>query len=146
MPELPEVQTVVNDLNSRVSKRTILDFWTDTPKLIKSHSLESFKKNIKGMKISSVDRVGKNIFFNLLSPNKEEYTLLVHQKMTGHFLIGKWKVIKQKNGWKISNNIKGPMEDPYNKYIRAIFFLNNKDMLAFSDLRKFGKIFLVIFS
>lgn len=32
MPELPEVQTIVNDLNRKIKGLTIADVWTDWPK------------------------------------------------------------------------------------------------------------------
>jgi formamidopyrimidine-DNA glycosylase len=35
MPELPEVETVVRDLQKRVVGQKIVGFWTDWPKSIK---------------------------------------------------------------------------------------------------------------
>ena len=42
MPELPEVQTIVSDLNKKIVGYTIVDFWSDWPKAIKNLSLEKF--------------------------------------------------------------------------------------------------------
>jgi len=141
MPELPEVETVVRDLETRVKSRIIRGFWTNTPKLIKDPDLNTFKNVIKNAKISSIKRVGKNILFYLDKSNKK-YIMLVHQKMTGHFLLGNWDIKKQNNQWTIKNTIRGAMDDPYNRFIRVIFYLGNKKMLALSDLRKFAKIVL----
>ena len=44
MPELPEVQTVVDDLNKKIKSHKVIDFWSDWPKAIKSSSLAKFKK------------------------------------------------------------------------------------------------------
>ena len=133
MPELPEVETTVRDLRKKVLGKTFVDFWTDFPKMIKKPNLEKLKREIKGRKIEGIRRKGKNILFDL-SGNK---TLLIHQKLTGHLLLGKWKI---KNG-KWQSEIPGPLlEDPMNKFLHLIFWLNSGQMLALSDLRKFAKV------
>ncbi|MGB9847650.1 MAG: bifunctional DNA-formamidopyrimidine glycosylase/DNA-(apurinic or apyrimidinic site) lyase [Minisyncoccia bacterium] len=134
MPELPEVETIVNDLKKLVIKRKITDVWTDTKKLIKEPDFETFRKKIKGLTIKDVRRRGKNILIDL----SEGYTLLIHQKLTGHLLYGKWSI--QKN--KIIPLIHGPLDDPMNNFIHVIFYLDNDYQLALSDLRKFAKIIL----
>jgi formamidopyrimidine-DNA glycosylase len=57
--------------------------------------------------------------------------------MTGHLLVGKWK--KENNVWKPEDG-KSPLNDPYNRFLHLIFFLNNKEMMALSDARKFAKV------
>jgi len=133
MPELPEVQTIVNELNRKVLKRTFLDIWTDTPELFKKpRNIALFKKKILGKRINNIFRKGKQIVFEL-TDNK---ILLIHQKMTGHFLIGKWK---QKDGvWQAQSGTF--LKDPANRFVHVIFYLNKDIQLAFSDLRKFAKI------
>jgi formamidopyrimidine-DNA glycosylase len=134
MPELPEVETIVRDLSRKVLGRTFLNVWTDFPKLIKKpNKFEEFKKGIKGKKIKNIKRRAKNIIFEL----SDGYSLLVHQKMTGHLLVGKWNL--EKRIWK--SEIPGPLrEDPMNKFLHLIFWLNNGQQLALSDLRKFAKV------
>ncbi len=145
MPELPEVQTIVNDLKKRVCGRTIVDYWTDTPKLVKKPAFKRFLKEIKDQTIIDVQRRGKNVLFFLEghNRNKKLSEMLTHQKMTGHFLIGKWNIGK-KGGKKFSTpETKGPISsDKYNNYVRAIFYLDNGQQLGLSDLRKFAKIML----
>lgn len=139
MPELPEVQTIVDDLKKRVVGRKIIKFWTNTPKLVKSYDPQKFSKDVLGMKITGIGRRGKNILFYLIKRNKK-YILLAHQKMTGHFLIGKWKVSgKQDPIFDGNGEIK---TDFRNKFIRAIFYLDNRKMLGLSDVRKFAKLVL----
>ncbi|MDA3815628.1 MAG: DNA-formamidopyrimidine glycosylase, partial [Patescibacteria group bacterium] len=65
MPELPEVQTVVDDLNKKIKGSLIVDFWTDWAKSIKNDLLASFKKKIKNRKITKVERRAKNILVYL---------------------------------------------------------------------------------
>lgn len=133
MPELPEVETTVRDLNKKILGRTFLDVWTDFKKIIKKPSFEKFKKEIKGKKIENVWRRGKNIIFDL----SNGYSLLIHQKLTGHLLLGKWEL---KNG-KWESKILGPLaEDPVNRFLHLIFFLDDGQQLALSDLRKFAKV------
>ncbi|MFC1663557.1 bifunctional DNA-formamidopyrimidine glycosylase/DNA-(apurinic or apyrimidinic site) lyase [Patescibacteria group bacterium] len=133
MPELPEVETTVRDLKKKVLKRTFIDVWTDFSKMIKKPSFKQFKKEIKGKKIKNVWRRGKNVIFDLT----ENKTLLIHQKLTGHLLLGKWEL--KKGQWQ--SKIKGPLlEDPRNRFLHLIFWLDNEKMFALSDLRKFAKI------
>lgn len=137
MPELPEVETTVRDLRKKVLGRTFVGVWTDFKKMIKKPGdFKQFKKEIEGKKIRNIRRRGKNILIDL-SDNK---TLLIHQRLTGHLLLGKWK--EGKKGWE--SEIKGPLsDDPMNKFLHLIFFLDSGEMLALSDLRKFAKIELL---
>lgn len=130
MPELPEVQTIISDLNEKIKGDTLADFWSDWKKALKNISVEKFKKEIKGRKILEVKRIGKNIFINL-SGGK---TIYIHLKMTGHLLV--------KSQIPNSKNI-DYFGDRVNQYIHHIFYLGKNKTLEFSDLRKFGKIVLV---
>lgn len=134
MPELPEVETTVRGLQSSVLGLRIDDVWTDFEKMVKRpSSFKDFRKNLKGKKIKSVRRRGKNILIDL-NDNK---VLLIHQKMTGHLLFGKW--VLKKGKW--FSEIGGPLRnDPYNRFLHLIFFLEKNKHLALSDLRKFAKI------
>lgn len=133
MPELPEVQTTVDGLKSRVLNRTFVDVWSDWKKLVKKpKDFEQFKKEIKNKKIKKIWRRAKNIIFDL----SDNCSLLVHQKMTGHLLVGNWK---QENGIWVPDK-KGPLNDPYNRFLHLIFFFDNEEMMALSDARKFAKV------
>ncbi len=89
MPELPEVETTIRGLKPKVLNRTFVDVWSDWKKTIKKpKDFEQFLKEIKGKKIKKIWRRAKNIIFDL----SENYSLLVHQKMTGHLLYGTWNI------------------------------------------------------
>lgn len=158
MPELPEVETTVRGLNKMVLGRTIIDVWSDWKKAVKKPgSFETFKKRIKERKIKRVWRRAKNVIFdlsptnfeskkkdNLLTRHKasklagdksEGYSLLIHQKMTGHLMVGKWQMVNGK--WKPVE--KGPLEEKINLFLHLIFFLDDGRMIALSDYRKFAK-------
>lgn len=147
MPELPEVQTIVSDLQKFLPKLKILDVWTDHEKMFPAKSghvldgkntlsrFEHFKKEVSGEKILKVERKGKNILIHL-SQNK---TILIHQKMTGHLLYGKWRI--ESGRW--IGEKEGPIKnDPMNRFIHLVFDLSNGKQLALSDLRKFAKVLL----
>ncbi len=157
MPELPEVQTTVDELRESVIGRKITDVWTDCPKLIKKpESFDEFKGQITGCEIQGVSRRAKYVILHL----SNQKTLLVHQKMTGHLLVGKWRRGHDDNDDDDGNDdgvdntgkrsetagewisaIPGPLKnDRLNDYIRVLFWLNNGEQLALSDLRKFAKI------
>lgn len=136
MPELPEVQTIVDDLNKAVKGLKITGFWNDWKKLIKEPKIEEFGKQIKGKKILGARRRAKYILVDL----SEQKTLIIHQKISGHMLYGKWE--QEGKNWKATE--KGPIRgDPQNRFIRFILFLSNGKMLALSDLRRFAKVLLV---
>ena len=125
---------------------------------IKKPKLSEFEKQIKGLIVTDVRRRGKNILIylkkdtdkyrlkrintnrkiriNQLNPHKSAYLLLIHQKMTGHLLYGKWDIRKGRP----SPIINGPLQEKVNDYIHIIFHLDNGFQFALSDLRKFAKV------
>ncbi len=54
MPELPEVETIVRDLNKTVLGRKIEDVWSDFKKIVKKPKFSDLKKRIKGKKIEKI--------------------------------------------------------------------------------------------
>lgn len=141
MPELPEVETTVRSLNRKVKNLRIIDVWSSYDSAFHSGKnnikdvkyFKKFKKSVTGKKILGAERIAKNIIINL----SDNISILVHMKMTGHFLYGKYE--KSGNTWQPTE--KGPLNDPMNRFIRVVFTLSNGKHLAFSDLRKFAKIF-----
>ncbi|MEK7452730.1 MAG: zinc finger domain-containing protein, partial [Patescibacteria group bacterium] len=76
--------------------------------------------------------IGKNIIINL----SDNHIILVHQKLSGHLLFGRWKI---KDNIPVPV-IRGILDDRINKYIHLILYLSGGDMVALSDLRKFAKV------
>lgn len=133
MPELPEVQTTVNGLQSKVLNRTFVDVWSDWEKTVKKpKDFKQFKKELVGKKIVRVWRRAKNVIFEL----SDGYSLLVHMKMTGHLLVSTWTL--KNNTW--MSDKKGFMEDSMNGYLHTMWMLDDGQMIALSDLRKFAKV------
>lgn len=144
MPELPEVQTTVNGLNRTVKGLQVIDVWTNLKtkdprqrETIKSPKyFLDFKKRIVGKNIIEAERRAKNILIHI--SNGE--TILIHLKMTGHLIYGRYEYNKKDNVWKPTKDERDSLHDPYNRFVRAVFVLNNGKHLAFCDTRKFGKI------
>jgi formamidopyrimidine-DNA glycosylase len=141
MPELPEVHTTVEGLRKKIVGKTITDAWSDfhvstahgeRNNIKNKKYFENFKKIVTGAKIRSLDRRGKNILINL----NGRHTIVVHMKMTGHLMVGKYD---------FRNSIwipieKGPLQDPFNKFIHLVFSLSNGSHLVLSDMRKFASV------
>ncbi len=121
MPELPEVQTVVNDLQI-LTGDIIIGFWTNFEKAIKSNN---FKNEIIEKKILSIKRLGKNIVIKL---NNSTF-IIAHLKMTGKLLL------MEHGAWSMKQNT--------DKHIHHVFSLKNNGFLVFSDIRKFATLELI---
>ena len=147
MPELPEVQTTVNGLRRHIIGLVITDIWSDyggayfkDSQTIKDPSyFRKFKKEIMGKKVISTDRRAKNILINLDSGS----TILVHMKMTGHLLYGRYRFLKtvKKDPWEPIEP--ESLKDPYNRHVHLVFTFANGSNLALSDVRTFAKVAIV---
>ncbi|MBI5134545.1 MAG: bifunctional DNA-formamidopyrimidine glycosylase/DNA-(apurinic or apyrimidinic site) lyase [Candidatus Taylorbacteria bacterium] len=147
MPELPEVQTTVDGINALAKGASIKDVWTDYGSAFHAGKddikdpdfFARFKKLVRGARIEGAARRAKNVLIALSNGR----TVIVHMKMTGHFLYGRYE--KRKSGkdgkeeWLASGP--GPLrDDPFNRHIRLVFILDNGRHLALSDLRRFAKV------
>ncbi len=149
MPELPEVTTTVNGLQKVLPRLIFADVWTDLNKkqtikqfkeTIKNDLFyKSFKKKVIGAKILRVERRAKNILIHL----NNGQSVLIHLKMTGHLLYGKYVFNKKENKWQPDKKEKASLFDPYNRFIHVVFSLSNGKHLAFCDSRKFGKVTII---
>jgi formamidopyrimidine-DNA glycosylase len=125
MPELPEVETIRRDLEPRVVGRTITAFRVaeDSGKpvpVVKRMDEASFREAVSGASIRFLERRGKYLVFGLDSG----LSLVVHLRMTGALLYRR-------------------PTDPPDRYLRAVFRLDDGHELRFADLRKFGGLWLV---
>jgi formamidopyrimidine-DNA glycosylase len=147
MPELPEVHTTVTGLQKILPGLSIADVWSDmwsdsklARNTIKDRTYFSyFKKYTLHKKIISVTRRAKHILINL----ENGFTIIIHMKMTGHLMFGKYFHNKKYNGkewpW-VPANKNSPLSDPYNRHIHVVFSMSDENHLVFCDSRKFGTI------
>ncbi|MBN2355990.1 bifunctional DNA-formamidopyrimidine glycosylase/DNA-(apurinic or apyrimidinic site) lyase [candidate division KSB1 bacterium] len=116
MPELPEVETVVRGLRKGILRRKIAKVVYCAPHLKKMNT-RGFARDLMGRNISSIDRIGKNIFINL----DDGAFIQVHLRMTGRLIM---------------DNGKGD----YDCHDHLILeFVDGKSRLVFRDVRKFGQ-------
>lgn len=145
MPELPEVHTTVTGLQKVLPRLTIKDIWTDmwSVSTLAKNTIKDknyfpyFKKHVLGAKVKNVKRRAKYILINL----DNDFTIIVHLKMTGHLMYGKYILNKESNGreWSWLPVVKNPpLSDKYNRHIHVVFTLSNGYHLVFCDSRKFG--------
>ncbi len=118
MPELPEVETIKNELSPWVlgqsfTKVTILD-----AKLVCGCSAAEVRRGLIGQKIESLERRGKYLIFHLSNGR----SLIIHLRMTGSLLLNPREV---------------------GRYARAVFHLSNGHQFVFNDQRRLGVMWLV---
>jgi len=134
MPELPEVETIRRGLLTHIVGATISEVKTPWRK-----SLHAPKKlvdeQLKGKKIIDIERRGKVLIIKL----SNNYSLLVHLKMTGQLIL------VEKDGKRFGGGhpTKSMVENLPDNSTRVIFKFKNGDKLFFNDQRKFGWIKLV---
>ena len=83
MPELPEVQTIVNDLSESIINLKIKEVQISN-KLIWRNN-KSANSTFVNLRILDIVRKGKNILIHLSASN----TLIIHLKMTGKLVYKK---------------------------------------------------------
>ena len=118
MPELPEVQTVVNGIKSKINKHKILRFKKYISKL-RYPIQKNLSLKVEGSKVTSVFRRAKYIIINL-SNNR---SLVIHLGMSGRIII-------------VKNNKKKF------KHTHFSILFNKNLVFQFIDPRRFGYIFV----
>jgi formamidopyrimidine-DNA glycosylase len=117
MPELPEVETIKNELSPHIIGRTITAVTLFDEKIVRQPSVEEFNSRIIGEALTGVERRGKYLLFSLTSGQ----TLVIHLKMTGSLWL-----------------------KPPERFVRAVIHLNGGVKLYFRDPRKFGVMWLIM--
>jgi len=120
MPELPEVETIKNELlpyllGNRITGVTL--FWAQ---IIRQPSVEEFCSHLLGQRITDINRRGKYLILGLTSGE----ALIIHLKMTGSLVLK-------------------PASAEPDRFIRAILHLDKETELYFRDPRKLGVMWLV---
>jgi formamidopyrimidine-DNA glycosylase len=92
MPELPEVETIVRGLQTRVAGDRIQSVWIGSRKQPLKSSAKKIVATLTDKQISRVHRMGKHIVFDLLKAAADadetpEAQWIVHLGMTGRMLV-----------------------------------------------------------
>ncbi|MCK4524952.1 MAG: bifunctional DNA-formamidopyrimidine glycosylase/DNA-(apurinic or apyrimidinic site) lyase [Candidatus Andersenbacteria bacterium] len=134
MPELPEVETIKNDLKEKILNKKIKTVDLRLKKIVKNPA-KDFISILEGNNFKEIKRRGKLLIFTLAKKNKY---LTIHLRMTGQLVYQKGKKITA-GGHSDNNNI---INLP-NKYTHIIFCFSDKSQLFFNDLRRFGVVRIV---
>jgi len=120
MPELPEVETIKNELLPHIVGRRVNGvtlFWAG---LVRQPSIEEFFSRLIGQRLTGLTRRGKYLIFSLTNGE----VLIIHLKMTGSLLL------------------KSALAEA-DKFVLAIIHLDKETEIHFRDPRKLGVMWLV---
>ncbi|MDD5127063.1 MAG: bifunctional DNA-formamidopyrimidine glycosylase/DNA-(apurinic or apyrimidinic site) lyase [Dehalococcoidales bacterium] len=117
MPELPEVETIKNELSPHIIGKRITGVEVEWAKMVRPHTIKEFRNQLVGREITGIRRRGKYLMLHL----SDGIILVVHLRMSGSLLLD------------------GASD---NRFIRAIIKLDGIT-LYFRDPRKFGVMWLV---
>ncbi len=115
MPELPEVETVVRQLERHLKTRTILGVETHIPRLRKVLDVDKLTADCTARRIERIYRRGKYFVVDLSGGT----ALLMHLGMSGSCRIR-------------------PASEAAAKHEHVVFTLDNGESWRFSDPRRFG--------
>jgi formamidopyrimidine-DNA glycosylase len=122
MPELPEVETVRRDLEARIIGRRVTSchISPDAPRLVQLVTPAEFCRQLTGRAVTGLRRRGKYLIVDL----DDGRAWVLHRRMSGNIL------------YRLPS-------DPRDDYTRAVFALDDGHELRWTDLRKFGTMWLV---
>jgi formamidopyrimidine-DNA glycosylase len=118
LPELPEVETIKNELSPGVIGRRFKDVTVCDAKPVKQPSVDEFRRKLIGQRIDDLERRGKYLIFRLSGGD----ALIIHLKMTGSLLMNPRQTDHQ---------------------TRVIFSLDDGSQLVFTDRRRLGAMWLL---
>lgn len=120
MPELPEVETVKNELAPHIVGRSVTDVTLFWERIVRGFSPAEFRSRLIGQEITGLSRRGKYLLIRL----NDKGWLIIHLKMTGALIVSH-----------------DSSEPP--RFTRAIICLDDGARIFFRDPRKFGVMRLV---
>jgi len=120
VPELPEVQTVVDVLAGTLPGHKIRSVHVSWNRTVAAPAMDIFIKRLTGATVESVARRGKYIVIGL----RDRGCLLAHLRMSGNMVVV-------------------PESAARSKHERTRFVLSGRLELRFEDPRKFGRLYLV---
>jgi formamidopyrimidine-DNA glycosylase len=120
MPELPEVQTIVDELRPQLLGRTFTSLDASWSPTLATDPLDRFQARLAGQRILEIGRRGKYLLLSLSDGD----TLLIHLMMSGRLSVV-------------------PSSEPCDPYSHTRFLLGDGRELRLRDVRKLGRVYLV---
>jgi formamidopyrimidine-DNA glycosylase len=136
MPELPEVETVVRQLEPEVEGHRIERLEVLDPRWSRPVPPQKLGDAISGSTIESLGRRGKYILMRLGGAR----TLVMHLRMTGNLILREGEeTLDPSEGRRLYESERSTEE----RHLRARFVLDDGRELWFTDPRRFGEAFLI---
>ncbi len=120
MPELPEVETIKRVIEPQIQGCMITKVAVRRPEVAAYPEADEFCRRLTGQTGSHMARQGKFLIIHL--ENKER--IVLHLRMTGGLLLAS-------------------AQCPEEKYTHVVFSMDNGTELRFSDMRRFGRFWLL---
>lgn len=121
MPEMPEVETVRRTLLPLIKGKTIKKVTLWYPKIVATDH-QTFVKELRGKKILDIDRYAKYLLIRL----EDNLTIVSHLRMEGKY------------------HLVSSVEVPKDKHDHVQFEFTDGTALRYNDVRKFGRMQLII--
>lgn len=128
MPELPEVETIKQDLKPLVGLK-ISKFIVRRKSLLRGGSLSFFEKKLHGARVINLSRRAKVLVITLSTG----YSLMIHLKMTGQLVM-----VEKSGGYKMGGHPIVGVKTVPNKFTHIELHLLGGVKLYFNDVRRFG--------
>jgi formamidopyrimidine-DNA glycosylase len=136
VPELPEVETVVRQLEPEVEGHRIEQLEVIDPRWSRPVPPDKLAKAVSGSAIERLGRRGKYILMHL----DGERTLVMHLRMTGNLILREGdEMLDPSEGRRLYESERSTEE----RHLRARFVLDDGRELWFTDPRRFGEAFLI---
>jgi formamidopyrimidine-DNA glycosylase len=136
MPELPEVETVVRQLEPEVEGHRIERLEVLDPRWSRPGSPERLGDEVSGSRIERLGRRGKYILMHLDGAR----TLVMHLRMTGNLILREGEeMLDPSEGRRLYESERSTEE----RHLRARFVLDDDRELWFTDPRRFGEAVLI---
>ncbi|MCD6318313.1 DNA-formamidopyrimidine glycosylase [Candidatus Aerophobetes bacterium] len=120
MPELPEVETIRQDMLRKVKGKKIYKVEVKNEKPIRIPTPSQFIQRLEGKVFKDILRRGKYLIVQINSTQN----LIFHLKLTGRLIFS-------------------PQGEKTPKYTRIIFNFEDKSKLFFTDIRGFADVYLI---
>lgn len=137
MPELPEVEGVVRQIRPVAAGKKIRDvFVSDTIRqskasgkeaIIKKMDADGFINSLTDAEIVRVERRSKYIYFTI--KKDREFLLVNHLGMSG--------------AWFYVESLLAIPEEKFRRHVHVVLTLDDGNLLAYSDIRRFGEMRLL---
>lgn len=133
MPELPEVEGVVRQIRPAAIGKKIEDVYVSEvirvsktngkEAILKRMEADGFIDSLTGAQIINVERRSKYIYFSLKKDG--EFLLVNHLGMSG--------------AWFYVDSLLSINEEKFRRHVHVILTLSDGNLLAYSDIRRFGE-------